>query len=329
MKILVTGAAGFIGMHTILAQIKQNHEIVGIDNINDYYDVELKLARLKECGIVGNCNQKTTSSRYKNYTFIKSDISDRNFLENLFMEEKFDVVCHMAAQAGVRYSIVNPYVYIDSNISGFLNILECCRHFQPCHFVYASSSSIYGLSDSMPLTTDMPANNPISLYAATKKSNELMAHAYSHLYNIPTTGLRFFTVYGPWGRPDMAPFIFTKAIFEQKPIKIFNNGNMKRDFTYIDDIVNGVCAVLNSPPQKSCNIYNIGASAPVSLMDFISEIEKAAEKMAVKEMHAMQPGDVVETYADVSGLAKDYDYRPSVGIEEGVARFVKWYKSVY
>ena len=325
MKVLVTGAAGFIGMHTILALIKQNHDIVGIDNINDYYDVDLKHARLKACGIESDYNKKKVSKRYNNYTFIKGDISDRNFTENLFREEKFDVVCHMAAQAGVRYSIINPYAYIDSNVSGFLNMLECCRHFQPNHFVYASSSSIYGLSDSIPLTTNMPANSPVSLYAATKKSNELMAHAYSHLYNIPTTGLRFFTVYGPWGRPDMAPFIFTKATFEQKPIKIFNNGNMKRDFTYIDDIVNGVCAVLNSPPKKMYNIYNIGASAPVALMDFIAEIEKAAKKTATKEMHAMQPGDVVETYADVSGFTRDYDYHPSVGIEEGVKQFVEWY----
>ncbi len=329
MKILVTGAAGFIGMHTILTLVKQQHVITGIDNINAYYDVELKHARLKECGIESDYNKKTVSNRYNNYTFIKGDISDKNFLENLFREEKFDVVCHLAAQAGVRYSIINPHAYIESNISGFLNILECCRHFQPRHLVYASSSSVYGLSETMPLTTGMPANSPVSLYAATKKSNELMAHAYSHLYHIPTTGLRFFTVYGPWGRPDMAPFIFTKAIVNEQPVKIFNNGNMKRDFTYIDDIVNGVCAVLNTPPKKDFSVYNIGASAPVALIDFISEIEKAAGKTAIKELHAMQPGDVVETYADVSEFARDYNYQPAVGIEEGVAHFVKWYKSAF
>ncbi len=334
MKILVTGAAGFIGFHLVQKLLQSENILVGIDNINDYYSPELKFARLKQCGISQDAsvwNQKTASSTNSNYSFLRMNLEDDEAVKNLFETEKFDMVCNLAAQAGVRYSIENPKAYIQSNIVGFLNILEACRHNKIKHLVYASSSSVYGNSKKMPLSTTDSVDNPISLYAATKKSNELMAYTYSHLYSIPTTGLRFFTVYGPWGRPDMAYFSFTKSIREKKPIKIFNYGDLYRDFTYIDDIVEGIVKVLhkiteNTPPYA---VYNIGNSSPVKLMDFIETIEKALGKEAVKEFHAMQPGDVYKTYADVSELEKRFGYAPGTPLEKGIGKFVDWYKSYF
>ncbi len=338
MKILVTGTAGFIGFHLANKLVKENHEVVGIDNINDYYSTELKLARLANAGISSdaeNHNRKVTSSAYPNYSFIRMNLEDRDQINQLFLEEKFDAVCNLAAQAGVRYSIENPHAYIESNLVGFINILEACRHNKVKHLVYASSSSVYGNSKKMPLSVDDRVDNPISLYAATKKSNELMAHTYSHLYGIPTTGLRFFTVYGPWGRPDMAYFSFTKNIQEEKPIRIFNHGDLYRDFTYIDDIVDGIVKILNMPqatshkPQVSYKLYNIGNSTPVKLLDFIETIEKALGKEAIKEFTDMQPGDVYKTYADVSSLEKDFGYSPNTPLEKGIEEFVRWYQSYY
>ncbi|WP_372947896.1 NAD-dependent epimerase [Mariniphaga sp.] len=334
MKILVTGAAGFIGFHLVQKLLQSENIVVGIDNINDYYSPELKFARLKQCGISQDAsvwNQKTLSSTNSNYSFLRTNLEDDEAIKNLFETEKFDAVCNLAAQAGVRYSIENPKAYIQSNIVGFLNILEACRHNKIKHLVYASSSSVYGNSKKMPLSTTDSVDNPISLYAATKKSNELMAYTYSHLYSIPTTGLRFFTVYGPWGRPDMAYFSFTKSILEKRPIKIFNHGDLYRDFTYIDDIVEGIVKVLhkiteNTPPYA---VYNIGNSSPVKLMDFIETIEKALDKEAVKEFHAMQPGDMYKTYADVSELEKKFDYAPGTPLEKGIGKFVDWYKSYF
>ncbi|MGM0619795.1 MAG: NAD-dependent epimerase [Bacteroidota bacterium] len=341
MKILITGSAGFIGFHLVQNLLKTGAEVVGIDNINDYYTPELKFSRLEEAGIsrdAENWLQPVKSENNSNYTFIRMNLEDRAEMERLFETEKFDVVCNLAAQAGVRYSLENPHAYINSNIVGFLNILEGCRHNGVKHLVYASSSSVYGNNKKMPLSTDDPVDNPVSLYAATKKSNELMAHTYSHLYGIPSTGLRFFTVYGPWGRPDMAYFLFTKAILENKPIKIFNHGDLHRDFTYIDDIVKGITKILNKPPQTSSRgkekevpykIYNIGNSNPVKLMDFIETIEKTWGKEALKEFHDMQPGDVYKTFADVSALEKDFGYAPKTTIEEGIFEFVKWYSAYY
>jgi UDP-glucuronate 4-epimerase len=311
MKVLVTGAAGFIGFHLVNRLITEGFEVVGLDIINNYYDVNLKYSRLKECGIDEaeiNENILINSNKYSNYQFIKLNIEDKKNLFNLFQKEKFDYVINLAAQAGVRYSIENPDVYISSNIVGFLNILEACRHHKIKHLVYASSSSVYGLNGKIPFSTSDNVDHPISLYAASKKSNELMAHTYSHLYNIPTTGLRFFTVYGPWGRPDMALFLFTKAILDDKPIDVYNNGKMFRDFTYIDDIVEGIYKVANNPSKGNKNwdnknpnpsdsispykIYNIGNSTPVKLMDFISEIEKNLNKKAKINFLPLQPGDV-------------------------------------
>ncbi len=334
MKILVTGSAGFIGFHLVQKLLDKGAEVIGIDNINDYYDPELKFSRLKEAGISRKAetrHQPVRSEKNPNYTFIRMNLEDRAEMERLFETEKFDVVCNLAAQAGVRYSIENPHAYINSNIVGFLNILEGCRHNQVKHLVYASSSSVYGNNKKMPLSTDDPVDNPVSLYAATKKSNELMAHTYSHLYSIPSTGLRFFTVYGPWGRPDMAYFLFTKAILGNKPIKIFNHGDLYRDFTYIDDIVEGVLKVIDGAPSQTppYKVYNIGNSEPVKLMDFIETIEKAWGKKALKEYHDMQPGDVYKTYADVSELKKDFGYAPKTSVAEGIGEFVKWYKSFY
>ncbi len=341
MKILITGTAGFIGFHLANRLLEQGVEIVGIDNINDYYPAELKYARLKEAGISAdaeNWHTKITSSKYPNYSFVRMSLEDREQISQLFENEKFDMVCNLAAQAGVRYSIENPHAYIQSNIVGFANILEACRHNNIKHLVYASSSSVYGNSAKMPLSVTDPVDNPVSLYAATKKSNELMAHTYSHLYDIPTTGLRFFTVYGPWGRPDMAYFSFTKAIMGGTPIKVFNHGDLFRDFTYIDDIVEGIIKILNAPPQKATNkqqqntpykVHNIGNSTPVQLMEFIETIEKALEKEAKKEYHDMQPGDVYKTYADVSELEKDFGYSPNTPLKKGIGEFVKWYKNFY
>ena len=334
MKILVTGTAGFIGFHLAQKLLLQGHEVAGIDNINDYYDPALKFARLREAGIsedAANWHQKIASTNSSNYTFIRMNLEDKDALYRLFEAEKFDSVCNLAAQAGVRYSIENPHAYINSNIHGFMNILEACRHNNVRHLVYASSSSVYGNNKSMPLSTEQSVDNPISLYAATKKSNELMAYTYSHLFGIPTTGLRFFTVYGPWGRPDMAYFLFTKAIIEGKPIKVFNQGDLYRDFTYIDDIVDGLINVLNKAPvnQPPYKVYNIGNSSPANLMDFIKTIEKALGKEAIKEYREMQPGDVYKTYADVSDLERDFGYRPDTPLAEGIRKFTEWYNSYY
>lgn len=334
MKILVTGTAGFIGFHLVQKLLESGSTVVGIDNINDYYSPELKFARLQQTGISKDFtiwNQKIVSSTNANYSFLRMNLEDEEAINHLFKTEKFDVVCNLAAQAGVRYSIENPKAYIQSNIVGFSNIIEACRNNKIKHLVYASSSSVYGNSKKMPLSTCDSVDNPISLYAATKKSNELMAHTYSHLYSIPTTGLRFFTVYGPWGRPDMAYFSFTKAILENRPIKIFNHGDLYRDFTYIDDIVEGIVKVIHKSPEDKppYRVYNIGNSSPVKLMDFIETIEKTLGKKAVKEFHKMQPGDVYKTYADVSELEKNFGYAPNTQLEKGIGKFVSWYKSYF
>jgi len=323
--------------------------VVGIDSINDYYDVNLKYARLEFAGIAKKKirhGRAVKSSLYPGYRFVKLKLEERGELMQLFEKEKFDVVCNLAAQAGVRYSLVNPYAYIDSNINGFINILEACRHNKIKHLVYASSSSVYGLNESIPFSENDNVDHPISLYAASKKSNELMAHTYSSLFNLSTTGLRFFTVYGPWGRPDMALFIFTKAIFEGSPIQVFNNGEMERDFTYVGDIVEGIFRILTGePPVGNPNwngrspdpstspapyrIFNIGNSKPVKLMDFISEIERAAGKKAIVEYKPIQAGDVPRTWADVEKLGSVYDYSPSVTVKKGISSFMRWYREYY
>lgn len=336
MKLLLTGTAGFIGYSLTKKLIESNPDIqiVGLDNINDYYELSLKYGRLANLGFDKSdivYGKKIVSSLSKNSSFIQLNLEDKAGIDKLFAEEKFDIVCNLAAQAGVRYSIENPYTYIESNIVGFINILEACRHNPVRHLVYASSSSVYGINDKVPFSEENKVDSPVSLYAASKKSNELMAHAYSNLYKIPTTGLRFFTVYGPWGRPDMAPFLFTKAIVNNEPIKIFNNGNMLRDFTYIDDIVDGVIKTLTHIPQTEIpyKIYNIGNSKPIKLMDFISEIEQALNKEAQKVFMPMQPGDVYQTYADTSNLENDVNFKPDTPIREGVKSFVDWYISFY
>lgn len=338
MKVLVTGAAGFIGFYVSKVLLSKGHQVVGLDNINDYYDVNLKFSRLNELGIAKKdaiVFNEICKSTNDNFTFVRMNLEDREELPELFKKEKFDIVCNLAAQAGVRYSIENPETYVDSNLVGFLNILECCRHYDIKHLVYASSSSVYGLNDKIPFATDDNVDHPISLYAATKKSNELMAHTYSHLFKIPTTGLRFFTVYGPWGRPDMAMFLFTDAIVNDRPIKVFNQGKMERDFTYIDDIVEGVVRIIEKSSQiridnnEFYKIYNIGNNNSVKLLDFIKEIEINLEKVANKNMLPMQPGDVERTWADVDELIKDYDYRPNTSIKDGVKYFIDWYKNYY
>ena len=348
MKILVTGTAGFIGYHLAQRLIERGDEVVGLDAINDYYDPAIKYARLAQTGIVKEAiehNKLTSSSKFKNYRFIRLNLEDKQNLDALFAAQKFDKVCNLAAQAGVRYSLINPQAYINANIVGFINILEACRHHSVKHLAYASSSSVYGLNEAMPFSTHNNVDHPVSLYAASKKSNELMAHTYSHLFGLPTTGLRFFTVYGPWGRPDMALFLFTKAILEGKPIDVFNQGQMKRDFTYVDDIVEGVVRVIDHVPTGNPNwtgqapdpssskapykIYNIGNSSPVKLMDFISAIEKALGKEAQKNMLPIQPGDVPATWADVNDLVEDLGYKPSTSIQEGVNRFIAWYKAYF
>ena len=318
---LVTGAAGFIGMHVAKRLLERGDAVIGLDNLNDYYDVSLKEARLAQL----------TSP---NFRFVKLDIADREGMKNLFEKEIFDAVIHLAAQAGVRYSITNPQSYIDSNLVGFGNVLEGCRHKKVEHLVYASSSSVYGANTKLPFSTEDSVDHPISLYAATKKANELMAHTYSHLYALPTTGLRFFTVYGPWGRPDMAMFGFTKAILEGKPIDVFNHGKMQRDFTYIDDIVEGVVRVTDRIPEPCetgahYKVYNIGNNQPVELGHFIETIENALGVKAQKNLLPMQPGDVPATYADVDDLMRDVGFKPATSIEEGVAKFVVWYKEYY
>ena len=348
MKILVTGTAGFIGYHLAKRLIERGDDVVGLDSINDYYDPTVKYGRLVETGIDKGkleYNKLIASDTVDNYRFIQLNLEDKQNIDALFADQQFDKVCNLAAQAGVRYSLINPQAYIDSNIIGFVNILEACRHHDIKHLAYASSSSVYGLNESMPFSTRDNVDHPVSLYAASKKSNELMAHTYSHLFGLPTTGLRFFTVYGPWGRPDMALFLFTKAILEDKPIDVFNHGKMRRDFTYVDDIVEGVVRVIDNPPQgnpdwtgaapdPSCSkapykVYNIGNSSQVELMDFIEAIEKALGKQAQKNMMPIQPGDVPATWADVSDLVEDLDYQPDTSIQEGVERFIAWYKEFY
>lgn len=346
MKILVTGTAGFIGYHLAKRLLERGDTVVGIDNINDLGDVSLKFARLAETGISTEAekwHETVSSDKYPGYSFVRMNLEDTEQLEKLFEKEKFDKVCNLAAQAGVRYSLQNPHVYISSNITGFMNILESCRHHNIRHLVYASSSSVYGNNAKMPLSTGDNVDHPVSLYAATKKSNELMAHTYSHLFGLPTTGLRFFTVYGPWGRPDMAPFLFTKTILKGQPIKVFNHGNLQRDFTYVDDIVEGIIRVIDqsAKPVAGKNpgisesatapykIYNIGNSAPVKLMDFISAIENALGKKAVKEFLPMQPGDVYSTEADVSDLINEMNYKPDTSLEKGINKFVEWFREFY
>ncbi|CAM1352063.1 NAD-dependent epimerase [Tenacibaculum ascidiaceicola] len=335
MKILVTGAAGFIGFHLSQKLLELGHTIVGIDNINDYYDVNLKYARLKELGIDREnaevFYQEITSNTNANFKFIRLNLEDKKELFQLFTTESFEVVCNLAAQAGVRYSIEKPDVYIQSNIVGFLNILECCRHHEIKHLVYASSSSVYGANKKVPFSEEDNVDTPVSLYAATKKSNELMAHTYSHLYKIPTTGLRFFTVYGPWGRPDMAPILFADAISNDRPIKVFNNGDMERDFTYIDDIVEGVKRVIEKSIEERdlYKVYNIGNNDSVKLLDFITQIEKSLGKEATKEMLPMQMGDVKKTWANVDGLIKDYNYSPNTSLSTGIKEFINWFKDFY
>ena len=334
MKILVTGSAGFIGFHLTRRLLAEGHTVVGIDCVNDYYDVSLKESRLDILSSVGG-----------KFTFVKLDISDREALERLFDEHRFSHVVHLAAQAGVRYSITHPHAYAESNLVGFLNMLEACRAHRPDHFVYASSSSVYGMNTVAPFSVHHNVDHPVSLYAATKKSNELLAHSYSHLYGIPTTGLRFFTVYGPWGRPDMAYFLFARAIADDRPIDVFNNGDMQRDFTYIDDIVDGILRVIPRAPEKDGSwdaaksdpgtssapyrLYNIGNNNPVRLMDFIAAIEKHMGKKASINFKPMQPGDVLMTCADVTDLTRDTGYSPSTSVDDGIGRFVKWFRDYY
>jgi len=330
VKVLVTGAAGFIGFHVSQQLLARGDEVVGLDNVNDYYDVNLKLARLARL------------EPRPGFSFARIDLVDRPALESLFREHRFAAVINLAAQAGVRYSLENPQAYIDSNIVGFTNILECCRHHDVGHLVYASSSSVYGMNSAMPFSVHDNVDHPISLYAASKKANELMAHTYSHLFGLPTTGLRFFTVYGPWGRPDMALFLFTRAILAGEPIKVFNNGQMQRDFTYIDDIVEGVVRVMDKtatpnpawdgarpdPGTSSApyRLYNIGNNNPVKLTEFIDAIEQALGMTAQRELLPMQPGDVAATYADIDDLVADVDYRPHTPIQVGIDNFVAWYR---
>ncbi len=348
MKYLVTGAAGFIGFHVAQRLIERGDQVVGLDIINDYYDINLKYARLEHCGIRREnieSGKLSQSDNHPDYRFLRLDLVDKESLLALFGQEKFDVVIHLAAQAGVRYSLTNPEEYIQSNIVGFLNILECCRFHPVKHLVYASSSSVYGANEKMPFSTSDSVDHPVSLYAASKKSNELMAHTYSHLFGIPTTGLRFFTVYGPWGRPDMALFLFTEAILKGEKIQVFNYGNMKRDFTFIDDIVAGVIKVADRPATPNQNfdpqnpdpgsaqapykVYNIGNSAPVLLMDYIKAVEKGLGKKAEMDLLPMQPGDVPASHADVQDLVRDTGYRPNTSIEVGVKAFTDWYLDYY
>jgi UDP-glucuronate 4-epimerase len=330
---LVTGAAGFIGFHLSKRLLDEGCNVIGLDNLNNYYDVHLKKARL------------AILEQEQNFKFVFANLEDKQAIDKLFAENKIHIVVNLAAQAGVRYSLKNPYAYIESNIMGFMNILEACRHNEIEHLVYASSSSVYGSNEKMPFSTSDSVDHPVSLYAATKKSNELMAHTYSHLYNLPTTGLRFFTVYGPWGRPDMALFLFTKAILNDEPIKVFNHGKMERDFTYIDDIIEGVVRVISNPPKPNedydrlnpdpgssyapYKVYNIGNNKPVQLMEFIQTLEKHLGKEAKKEFLPLQAGDVPKTYADVDDLIRDVGFKPDTSIDEGIGKFVEWYRDHY
>mgnify|MGYP000722132588 CR=1 FL=1 len=347
MKILITGTAGFIGYHLSKKLIERGDTVIGVDQINDYYDIQLKYSRLKDLGIEKNIvieGKKITSSVYDNHSFYKGNLEDKDFIDSVFKSEKPDAVCNLAAQAGVRYSLKNPKAYIDSNIVGFINILEACRHYGVENLSYASSSSVYGLNKSLPFSTKDNVDHPVSLYAASKKSNELMAHTYSHLFGIRTTGLRFFTVYGPFGRPDMALFLFAKAALENGTIDVFNHGKMVRDFTYVDDIVQGIISVIDNPAESSSDfdtnptpnvssapyrIYNIGNNNPVKLMDFITAIEKKIGKTVNKNFMEIQPGDVPQTYADVTDLERDFNYKPNTSIDFGISKFIDWYKDYY
>jgi UDP-glucuronate 4-epimerase len=332
LKILVTGSAGFIGFHLTKRLLEEGHEIVGIDNLNNYYDVRLKLGRLRETGIEPTkvaYNEPVISEKYPRYTFIQLSIENAANLERIFSQYDFTKVCHLAAQAGVRYSLKNPEAYLQSNIVGFFNVIEACKHHDIKHLVYASSSSVYGASKSVPFSENDKVDQPISLYAATKKSNELMAYTYSHLYKLPTTGLRFFTVYGSWGRPDMAPMIFAKAILKGQKITVFNNGEMSRDFTYVGDIVDGIVKVLLSDNNNYYNIYNIGCNKPTNLLDFISTLETVLGKSCKKEFLPLQDGDMKDTFADVSKLIKDFDYQPQTSLQEGLSSFARWYQNYY
>lgn len=344
---MITGTAGFIGFHLVKLLLQDGHEVIGIDNINDYYDINLKYNRLRETGI--NIEEirdgEPVESSLPGYRFVKLGLENKDGILELFKKERFDVVINLAAQAGVRYSLINPHTYIDANITGFLNILEGCRHYPVKHLIYASSSSVYGANTKMPFSVNHNVDHPVSLYATSKKANELMAHTYANLFNIPSTGLRFFTVYGPWGRPDMALFLFTKAITEDKPIDVFNHGEMMRDFTYVDDIVESIRRLVPKPPVASSTwsgdkpdpatsfapyqIFNIGNSNPVKLMDFIREIEKNLGKEAKKNMMDIQPGDVPKTWADVEALFDYTDYRPKITVEQGIKNFIEWYKDYY
>ena len=348
MKVLVTGTAGFIGYHVADRLVKRGDEVMGLDSVNEYYDVNLKFSRLKQHGIEKDAigyNQIIQSTIYSNYSFIQLQLNDKDPIIALIEKQQFDVVINLAAQAGVRYSVSNPSVYVESNIVGFANIIEGCKHGNVKHLVYASSSSVYGLNEGAPFSVSQNVDHPMSLYAASKKSNELTAHVYSHLFKLPTTGLRFFTAYGPWGRPDMALFIFTKSILEGKPIHVFNDGKMVRDFTFVDDIVEGVIRVADHPPvgneqwdasnpdpsssKAPYKIYNIGNNSPVNLLDFIHAIEAELGIEAIKEYLPLQPGDVPSTYADVSELVADIDYKPNTPIKHGVKAFINWYKNYY
>lgn len=347
MKILVTGAAGFIGFFVCQKLLQRGDEVVGVDNLNDYYDVSLKLTRLKELGIKQANESDDFISDNDNFKFIKLDIADRNAMECLFEQYPFDAVCNLAAQAGVRYSLENPHQYVEANIVGFLNVLEGCRQHNIDNLCFASSSSVYGLNQSQPFKTSDHTDHPISLYAATKKSNEMMAHTYAHLFGIRCTGLRFFTVYGPWGRPDMAPMLFADAISNNRPIKVFNHGNMSRDFTYVEDIAEGIVKIIDNPvdnndeatfdpmdpkPQTSSasyRLYNIGNNSPVSLMDFIKTLEKQFGTEAKKIMMDMQPGDVASTYADSSSLKAHVGFAPDTDLEQGIAKFAQWYRNYF
>jgi len=347
-KILVTGSAGFIGFHLVKELLSRGYDVIGLDNINEYYDVELKIGRLKELGITPQkiiYSHYISSEIFDRYKFIKIDLNDKVNIDKLFAANNFKIVINLAAQTGVRFSLVNPHAYTESNITGFLNVLENCRHYEIEHLVFASSSSVYGLNETMPYSINANVDHPVSLYAATKKANELMAHSYSYLFNIPVTGLRFFTVYGEWGRPDMSYFLFAKAIYEAKALNVFNNGEMERDFTYVDDVVNGIMQVIDSPPKgnhqwtsKSAEssssiapykLYNIGNNKPVKLLDFIRTIEKSIGIKANLKFLPLQPGDVVKTWADITEIKNDFDYNPSTTIDIGIPKFISWFKKFY
>lgn len=339
MKILVTGSAGFIGFHLVKRLLKEGIQVAGLDNLNEYYDVNLKYARLKESGLhisSHTIKQKNWTSGIPGYEFFCYDLKDKERIINLFVQNSFDYVIHLAAQAGVRYSLDHPQTYIDSNVTGFLNILEACRHYPVRHLIYASSSSVYGLNQELPYSEKHRTDKPASLYASTKKANEMMAFTYSHLFNIPVTGLRFFTVYGPWGRPDMAFFKFTHAILNDKPIDVYNKGNMSRDFTYIDDIIEGIVKILKAPPPVKTKhddpphrLFNIGNGKSVPLMEFIQAIEDACGKKAIIRLKEMQQGDVLKTHADVTALEETFLTLPKTDVKDGMLRFVQWYREYY